>query len=181
MPSRSADISSPCANPVEIRLQDQPNYVIHGHMDFVDNSLDPSSGTIRARAVIDNPTHFLTPGMFGHLRLLGSGAYPALLIPDQATATDQVREIVYVLGPGGKVLVRQVQLGPLYGGLRVIRSGLGPNDLVIIEGIQRIRGGIEVMARQRKIPTPTVVPAATPEGYTAPLPTGAKPASGPDA
>jgi len=169
------------SNPVEVRLQDEPTFRWKGHMDFVDNALDPSSGTIRARAVIDNPTHFLTPGMFGHLRLLGSGAYPALLIPDQATATDQVREVVYVLGPGGKVIVRQVQLGPLYGGLRVIREGLGPNDQVIIDGVQRVRGGIEVMARQGRISPPTIAPAPPAQGYTAPLPTGAKPASGPDA
>jgi RND family efflux transporter MFP subunit len=165
------------ANPVEIRLQDETTYRWKGHMNFVDNSLDPSSGTVRARAVIDNPTHFLTPGMFGHLRLLGSGAYSALLIPDQATATDQVRQVVYVVGPGSKVIVRQVQLGPLYGGLRVIREGLDPNDLVIIDGVQRVRGGIKVLALQGRIPPP--VPAAPPpsQGYTAPLPTGATAAS----
>jgi RND family efflux transporter MFP subunit len=165
------------ANPVEIRLQDEPTYRWKGHMNFVDNSLDPSSGTVRARAIIDNPTHFLTPGMFGHLRLLGSGAYPALLIPDEATVTDQVREIVYVLGPGGKVVVKQVHLGPLYGGLRVIRDGLNANDFVVIDGVQRIRGGIEVAAHQGRIPPPTKAPPPPTEGYTAPLPTGATAAS----
>ena len=69
------------ANPVEIRLQDQPNYVLHGRMDFVDNVIDPNSGTIRGRALVANPNYILTPGLFGHLRLLGSGAYQALLIP----------------------------------------------------------------------------------------------------
>ncbi len=167
------------ANPVEVRLQDEPTYRWKGHMDFVDNSLDPSSGTIRARGVIDNPTHFLTPGMFGHLRLLGSGAYPALLIPDQATSTDQTREVVYVLGPGGKVVVRKVTLGPLFGGLRVIRDGLAPNDLVIIDGVQRARPGGEVIARFGRVPQPSTAAAQPPQGYIAPLPTGATAADAP--
>ena len=164
------------ANPVEIRLQDEPAYRWKGHMDFVDNALDPSSGTIRGRAIIDNPNHFLTPGMFGHLRLLGSGAYPALLIPDQAVATDQTRQVVFVVGPNGKVVERGVALGPLYAGLRVIRTGLGPDDLVIIDGVQRGKPGAKVKARRAVIPQPA--PPSTPaeEGYTAPLPTGAAPA-----
>jgi RND family efflux transporter MFP subunit len=168
-------------NPVEVRLQDEATYRWKGHMDFVDNSLDPSSGTIRGRAVIDNPTHFLTPGMFGHLRLLGSGAYPALLIPDQATTTDQVREVVYVLGPGGKVLERDVRLGPLYGGLRVIREGLQPTDLVIIDGVQRAHPGGQVMARVGQIPAPSTPTPPPLAGYTEPLPTGATAAPGPAA
>ena len=169
------------ANPVEVRLQDESTYRWKGHMDFVDNGLDPSSGTIRARAVIDNPTHFLTPGMFGHLRLLGSGAYPALLIPDQATATDQTREVVYVVGADDKVAVRAVKLGPLFGGLRVIREGLESNDRVIIEGVQRARPGVQVKVRMGQVPQPSTPLAPPPEGYTEPLPTGATAASGPAA
>jgi hypothetical protein len=123
--------------------------------------------------VIDNPTHFLTPGMFGHLRLLGSGAYPALLIPDQATSTDQTREVVYVVGAGDKVLVREVKLGPLFGGLRVIRQGLGPDDRVIIEGVQRATPGVQVRVRMGRTPAPSTSIAPPPQGYTEPLPTGA--------
>ena len=160
-------------NPVQIRLQDEQAYRWKGHMDFVDNALDPASGTIRGRAVIDNPTHFLTPGMFGHLRLLGSGAYPALLIPDQATATDQTREVVFVVGPGGKVIERGVELGPLYAGLRVIRSGLAPTDEVVISGVQRAKPGSKVMAHRVRIPSPIAPQPQPPKGYTAPLPTGA--------
>jgi RND family efflux transporter MFP subunit len=161
------------ANPVEVKLQDEQAYRWKGHMDFVDNALDPASGTIRGRAIIDNPTHFLTPGMFGHLRLLGSGAYPALLIPDQATSTDQTREVAFVVGPGGKVIERDVELGPLYGGLRVVRSGLGPADLVVIGGVQRAKPGSKVTARLGRIAPPVAPQPQPPKGYTAPLPTGA--------
>jgi RND family efflux transporter MFP subunit len=160
-------------NPVEIRLQDESAYRWNGHMDFVDNSLDPASGAIRGRAVVANPSHFLTPGMFGHLRLLGSGAYAALLIPDQATSTDQTREVVFVVGPDGRVLERGVTLGPLYRGLRVIRAGLGPDERVIIAGLQRARPGERVQSRLGQVTVPPPTPAAPPNGYTAPLPTGA--------
>jgi RND family efflux transporter MFP subunit len=169
------------ANPVEIRLQDEPTYRWKGHMDFVDNSIDPASGTIRGRAILANPEHFLTPGMFGHLRLLGSGAYAALLIPDQATSTDQTRQVVFVVDRGGKVMERGVTLGPLYGGLRVIRQGLAPADLVVIDGIQRAKPGATVKPMVTTIPPPAAPAPEAAKGYVAPLPTGATAASGPDA
>ncbi len=139
------------ANPVEIRLQDEANYRWKGRMDFVDNALDAGSGTIRGRAVVANPDHFLTPGMFGHLRLLGSGSYPALLIPDQAVVTDQERQVVFVVGPDGIAQMRPVQLGPITRGLRIVRGGLGPADAVVIEGVQRAQAGEKVSARRGRI------------------------------
>jgi len=142
------------ANPVEIRLQDQPDYVIRGRMDFVDNALDTNSGTIRGRAVIPNPNLLLTPGMFGHLRLLGSGTYDALLIPDDAITTQQSDQIVYVVGPGRKVQQRKVATGPLVDGLRVVRSGIAASDNLIIEGIERARAGATVTPKQGKIVPP---------------------------
>jgi RND family efflux transporter MFP subunit len=132
------------ANPVEIRLQDEPVYRWRGHMDFVDNAMDAGSGTIRGRAVVANPTHFLTPGMFGHMRLLGSGSYPALLIPDRAVVTDQERQVVYVVGADGVARMKPVDLGPLTDGLRVVRRGVAPDDRVIIDGVQRAEGGHKV-------------------------------------
>jgi RND family efflux transporter MFP subunit len=159
--------------PVEIRLQDEQAYRWKGRMDFVDNALDTSSGTIRGRAIVENPDDFLTPGMFGHLRLLGSAPYPALLVPDQATATDQTRQVVYVVDTHGKVAQRLVTLGPLYEGLRVIRTGLTANDLVVISGVQRLKTGATVRASmQRLILRPAPEPALS-AGYTAPEPTGA--------
>jgi RND family efflux transporter MFP subunit len=148
------------ANPVEIRLQDQPNYAIRGRMDFVDNQLDTNSGTIRGRAVVPNPRLILTPGMFGHLRLLGSGTYQGLLIPDESVTPQQSDQIVYVVGPDEKVAQRKVQLGPLVNGLRVVQSGLKPDDLVVIDGVQRAKAGIKVTVKQGKITPPD--PGASP-------------------
>jgi RND family efflux transporter MFP subunit len=145
------------ATPVQIRLQDEPTYRWNGRMDFVDNALDTGSGTIRGRAVIDNPNYFLTPGMFGHMRLMGSGPYKGLLVPDQAVATDQSRQVVYVVGADDKVVQRVVQPGPLYNGLRIVRSGIGPGDRVVIDGLQRAKPGIKVT------PKPGRIVAATPD------------------
>jgi RND family efflux transporter MFP subunit len=145
------------ANPVEIRLQDEPTYRWKGHMDFVDNALDTGSGTIRGRAVVPNPDHFLTPGMFGHMRLLGSGSYSALLIPDRAVVTDQERQVVYVVDAKGVAHMRAIEPGPLTDGLRVVRTGLAADDRVIIDGVQRAQGGKPVkmvMSRIAAEPAP---------------------------
>ena len=157
------------SNPVEIRLQDDSGYSIRGRMDFVDNSLDTGSGTIRGRAIVSNPDGFLTPGMFGRLRLLGSGAYTGLLVPDSALVTDQTRKLVMTLGRDGKVAPRVVEIGPMVDGLRVIRSGLAPADRVIIAGLQRVRPGDAASARLGRI-VPTA-PGMAPQpdvAYSAP-------------
>jgi RND family efflux transporter MFP subunit len=135
------------ANPVEIRLQDQPNYVIKGRMDFVDNTLDANSGTIRGRAVVPNPDYLLTPGMFGHLRLLGSGTYNGLLIPDEAISAQQSDQIVYIVAPDGKVQQRKIVTGPIVNGLRVVNSGLRPDDEVVVDGVQRAKVGVSVQTK----------------------------------
>lgn len=140
------------ANPVQIRLQDEPDYRWKGHMEFVDNALDTGSGTIRGRALVDNPDSFLTPGMFGHMRLLGSGAYMALLLPDQAIVTDQTRQVVYAVGPDGVVVQKAVELGPIADGLRVIKSGITANDRIIIDGMQRAHPGKPVKVQVGAIP-----------------------------
>jgi RND family efflux transporter MFP subunit len=137
--------------PVQIRLQDEPTYRWNGRMDFVDNAMDSSSGTIRGRAVVDNPNYFLTPGMFGHLRLLGSGVYKGLLVPDQAIGTDQAQQVVYVVDGDNKIIQRVIQPGPLFNGLRVIRTGITANDRVVIDGVQRAKPGSKVTPRSGKI------------------------------
>jgi RND family efflux transporter MFP subunit len=147
------------ANPVEIRLQDEPTYRWKGHMDFVDNALDTGSGTIRGRAVVANPDHFLTPGMFGHMRLLGSGSYDALLIPDRAVVTDQERQVVYVVDAGGIAHMRAIEPGPLVSGLRVVRTGVLPGDRVIIDGVQRAQGGKPVETVPGRIVAETARPS----------------------
>ncbi|HEX4160340.1 MAG TPA: efflux RND transporter periplasmic adaptor subunit [Rhizomicrobium sp.] len=147
-------------NPVEIRLQNQADYAIKGHMDFVDNALDTNSGTIRGRAVVANPTLLLTPGMFGHLRLLGSGTYDALLIPDDSVTTQQSDQIVYVVGPGNKIQQRKISTGPLVDGLRVVKSGLRATDTIVIEGVEHVKVGTVVSPKSGRIvpPNPGVSP-----------------------
>jgi len=141
--------------PVRIQLQDEAQYVHAGQLDFVDNSLSAGSGTIRARAVVPNPDSFLKPGMMGRLRLAASAAYPALLVPDTAIVTDAARRVVYVVDKKDMVMMRPVQLGPLNGNLRVVRSGLSPQDRVIIGGIQRAMPGQKVRVRKGQIAPPT--------------------------
>jgi RND family efflux transporter MFP subunit len=164
--------------PVEIQLQDEPTYRWRGRMDFVDNQIDPASGAIRQRAVIENAGNFLTPGMFGHLRLLGSGAYPALLIPDTTISSDLNQRVVLVLGPNNVLREKPVALGPVYRGLRVIRSGLKPDDLVVVDTLARARAGLKVAPSRTTItPGPEVAPGAAAPGYIDPVPTAASPAA----
>lgn len=151
-------------NPVDIRLADETEYRWRGKMDFVDNALDMGTGTIRGRAVVRNPTGFLTPGMFGHMRLLGSGSYTGLLIPEEAVITDQTRKTVLVVGKNDMVEPRVLQLGPLVDGLRVVRAGLKADDRVIIAGVQLARPGMKVTPRPGKVvpPAPGSAPPVPP-------------------
>ena len=120
-------------------------------MAFVDNALDPGSGTIQAHAVVPNPDHFLTPGMFGRARLLGSGSYHALLVPDEAIVTDQSRKTVFVLGADNKAVQRVVETGPKVLGLRAIRDGLAPTDRVIVDGVAQLQPGAPVSPKRTQI------------------------------
>lgn len=129
---------------VEIRLQDEAGYSWRGTVDFTDNAIDNGSGTIRGRAVIANPDYFLVPGMFGNMRLQGGAPHAALLVPDAAVVSDQSRKVVYVVARDGTVAVRPVEVGALASGLRVIRSGIGPQDRVVIQGTQFAAGAAKV-------------------------------------
>jgi RND family efflux transporter MFP subunit len=165
------------AIPVEIQLVDDPTYRWRGRVDFVDNQIDPNSGAIRQRAVLENPDDFLTPGMFGHLRLLGSSPYTGLLIPDTAITSDLNQRVVLVLGQNNVLREKSVTLGPVYRGLRVIRSGLAQGDLVVINELNRAKAGLKISPKRGLIsPGPDVGVAPGP-GYIAPVPTSATPAS----
>lgn len=155
-------------NPVQIRLQDEPDYRIHGRMDFVDNAIDVGSGTMRGRALVPNHDRFLTPGMFGRMRLLGSGAYTALLVPDGVVQTDQTRKTILVVGPDNKAAPRVVETGPLINGLRVIRKGLTANDRVIINGLQSAQAGKPVSPVNGKVVPPEPGTSAQQAAYSAP-------------
>ncbi len=137
-------------NPVSVRLADETEFRHQGRMNFVDNTLNPKTGTIRGRAVFDNKDGLLTPGLFGRLRLFG-GERETLLVPDGAIASDQASKIVFTVADDGTVGTKRVELGPMVDGLRVIRSGLAPTDRIVIEGLQQARPGQKVKAEDGKI------------------------------
>lgn len=159
------------ANPVQIQLADENEYRWNGRMQFLDSAVDPNSGTIRAYAIVPNPTRFLTPGMFGRARLLGSGTYKAMLIPDEAVVTDQTRRLVYVVSKDNKATPRPVEIGAKVEGLRIVRDGLAPTDQVIIAGLGRLHPGAPVK------PTKGVI-KPDPTKQAAPTAPTAEPASG---
>ena len=135
----------------QVRLDDERNWKRIGRIDFVDNQIDRTSGTIRVRATFPNPDLFITPGQFGRLRLPTSAPHSALLLPDAAVTTDQSRKVVMTVGADGTVVPKVVQTGPLIDGLRVIRTGLAPDDRVVIEGLLRARPGAKVTAQPGQV------------------------------
>ncbi len=151
--SRKSSRDAP--NQVYVKLMDEAKWTHQGHMNFVDNQLDPNSGTVRGRAVLSNPGSVFQPGMFGRLRLIGSGEYDALLLPDEAVVSDQATKLVMVVAEDGTVTPHPVMLGPKIDGLRVIRSGIAATDKVIISGLTRARPGAKVTPQDGKI---TAVP-----------------------
>ena len=131
--------------PIYLGLIDEDGQFPHkGYVDFVDNTVNPETGTIRARAVFSNKDHAFTPGLFARLKLEGSGQYRATLVVDRAVGTDQDKKFVLVLKPDSTVDYRSVQLGRLVDGLRVVTSGLKQGDEVVINGLQRVRPGMKV-------------------------------------
>jgi multidrug efflux system membrane fusion protein len=156
----------------EIMLQDEAGYNWHGRLDFTDNGINQTSGTIRARAIVANPTYFLAPGMFGNMRLSDGGTTPALLIPDTAVRVDQARKIVLVVGKDNTVSAKPVETGPLVGGLRAIRSGISKNDRIIVQGVQFAQPGAKVSPRVTRITlgaaaAPTIAMSAPPSASQA--------------
>ncbi|MEM7061474.1 MAG: efflux RND transporter periplasmic adaptor subunit [Pseudomonadota bacterium] len=135
------------ALPIGVRLMDEADFRHKGTIDFVDNRLDPNSGTISVRAVIPNPEGFLRPGVFGRIRVPATEPYQALLIPDTAILSDQNRKIVMLADAEGNVSARPVILGDMEGGLRIVKSGLSPDDTVVVNGIQRARPGGKVVVQ----------------------------------
>jgi RND family efflux transporter MFP subunit len=132
-------------NPVYIALADERSGYPHkGHMDFVDNRLDPNTGTMRGRAILRNADLSLTPGLFARLRLPGSAPYEAVLAPDSAIGSDQSVKYVLVVDADNKVRRQSVEIGPISHGLRVVRSGLDGSERIVLRGLQRVRPGIQV-------------------------------------
>ena len=133
------------ALPVSIKLQDETEFLHDAKMDFVDNEIDNSTGTIESRAILDNKDQLLEPGMFGKARLMGSAEHEALMISDDVIGTNQSLRFVYVLGENNTVEVKNVTLGPLHSnGLRIVREGLTKEDKLIVNNIQKIRPGMVI-------------------------------------
>ena len=131
-------------NAVYIGLADENGYPHEGHLVFMDNSLDAQTGTIYARALLSNPDGHFVPGLFARVKLIGNDHYAAVLINDSAVGTDQTMRYVLLLGADNKVEYRPVELGPLVDGLRVVRSGLKPGDTIVVNGLMRVRPGMQV-------------------------------------
>ena len=153
------------AQQVDIRLQDESDYTRRGRVDFTDNGIDANSGTIRARASVANRDGFLTPGMFGNMRLASRIPVAVLLVPDSAVLTDQTGKMVMTIGPNGQPMPVPVTVGPVVDGLRVIKSGLTADSKVIIRGHQRIMPGVPIRPKLTRIvpePSRNASPAASP-------------------
>jgi RND family efflux transporter MFP subunit len=129
---------------VMVGLANEPGYPHQGVMVFVDNELDPTTGTIRGRARLENHDRAFTPGLFARVKLMGSNEYNALLINDSAVGTDQTVRYVLVVGADNKVQYRPVKLGPIIDGLRVVTEGLKPGETIVVSGLQRVRPGATV-------------------------------------
>jgi RND family efflux transporter MFP subunit len=137
---------------VMIKLIDEKDFTHKGRMDFIDNAIDRSSGTIRGRAVLPNPNGVFTPGMFGRARVPGSQPYEALLLPDTALGSEQVRKFVLVLDAENVARIRYVTPGQLVGDLRVIKEGVTADDRVIVNGLMRARPGVKVTPQEQSAP-----------------------------
>ncbi len=159
--------SRDAANPVFLALAGEEGYPHEGRMVFVDNQLDPHTGTIRARAVFSNKSRQFTPGLFARLKLIGSGRYTAVLVDDQAIGTDQSQKFVLVVGKDGKAAYRVVKPGRLVDGLRAINEGLVAGEVIVVNGLQRLRPGMPLapvtVAMDRNVKATETLPLYDPE------------------
>ena len=145
---------------VELRLIDEADFRNQGRMDFVDNVIDRSSGTIRGRAVFSNPDGVFTPGMFGRVRVPGSPSYAALLVPDAAIGTEQTRKYVLTVDADNTVRMKYVTLGQIFDNLRAIKSGVEEDDRVIVNGLMRARPNQKVTPQEEGAQPPAGSPQA---------------------
>jgi RND family efflux transporter MFP subunit len=162
--------------PILMGLADEDGFPHAGYVDFIDNRLDTNTGTLQVRGVFDNAKRALLPGLFCRVRLPLGDPYTALTIPEQALGTDQGQKFVYVVNDKNKIEYRNVQLGKLQGGQRVILKGVADGDKVVVSGLQRVRAGIEVQPKmatataQQPAPPPAVGDAKTSGDSKAPQP-----------
>jgi membrane fusion protein, multidrug efflux system len=148
------------STPVKLKLLDEPAFAHDGHMDFVDNAINQSSGTIRGRAVFANPSALFTPGMFGRIQVPASPPYEALLVPDAAVGTEQTRKYVLAVDGENTARLKYVTLGQAVEGLRVIKDGLAADDRVVVNGLMRVRPGVKVTPQEQGAPATAGGPTA---------------------
>jgi RND family efflux transporter MFP subunit len=144
VPTSDAAATDGLGNPVYVGLEDEKGYPHQGRLVFLDNSLDAGTGTIRARALLANPSDVFVPGLFARVKLIGNDHYKAVLVNDSAIGTDQTVRFVLVVDPTDHIQYRPVELGPMVDGLRVVRSGLEPGDTVVVNGLMRVHPGMQV-------------------------------------
>jgi RND family efflux transporter MFP subunit len=149
--------------PAYVGLADEEAFPHKGYIDFMDNRLDPKTGTITGRAVLPNPDLLLAPGLFARLRIPAGSKYKALLLPPEAVGSDLSQQFVFVVDDQNLVQYRKVTLGPIVDGLRVIRDGLQPEDWVIVKGVQRAKTGAKVDPIKQAIADSQPPPSPTPE------------------
>jgi multidrug efflux system membrane fusion protein len=156
--------SQDARHPVQVGLANEAGFPHDGVLDFVDNHIDPKTGTIRTRAVLDNKDRQLTPGLFARVKLLGSGQVNAILIDEKAILTDQDRKYVYVVGDQNRAMRRDIVLGRESDGMRVVTSGLNPGDRVIVHGVQKIfMPGMPVAPQDIIMGAPPAQPPQSPQ------------------
>jgi multidrug efflux system membrane fusion protein len=136
---------------VQLELPDENGFRHRGRVDFIDNRLDQATGTMRARALVENDNGLFSAGMFARVRVQGSPEYPAILLPDEAIGTDQTNKFVFTVAEDGTVGRKVVVLGPVIDGLRIIRTGVTASDWVITKGLQRARAGAKVTPRREEL------------------------------
>jgi RND family efflux transporter MFP subunit len=139
--------------PVGLGLANEDGYPHQGVINFVDNQVNPKTGTLRLRGVFPNKDELLSPGYFARVRVPIGHPHPALLVSDRAFDTDQGQKIVYVVNDKNEVVSRPVRLGALQDGLREITDGLKPGERVIVNGLQQVRPGITVEPKLVEMPT----------------------------
>ena len=147
------------ATPVYLGLSNENGNPHLGHMNFVDNQVNPKTGTIRGRAVFDNKDGSFTPGLYARLKLVGSATYSAVLIKDEAVGTDLGKKFVLVMDQDNKAAYRSIELGPKLEGLRIVRSGLNKDDRIVINGLQRVRPGSQVDPEVAQMASPATLAA----------------------
>jgi RND family efflux transporter MFP subunit len=142
--ARQAHDAGDKPHPVWVGLADESGYPHEGRMSFVNNEIDATTGTVRARGQLENHAREFTPGMFARVKLPGNTRYDAVLINDSAVGTDQSVKYVLRVTKDNTIEYRPVTLGPLVDGLRVVRAGLTAQDTIVVNGLQRVRPGVVI-------------------------------------